>query len=166
MRNTTTKVPQYKIKGYILYSNALFLNNTLFSLHKQGWQPSRVPVWAYFWEVCWWRSWTCLLWEPYEWPCWSIWSPLPVTCPSSSWAVTQDLSLGWPSPMATSTDGSAAFFSSQPCYFLCHLFSLCREGRGWLHVSMQKPLFLCSMYESGLAFYRIHYFSYWVFQVE
>lgn len=65
------------------------------------WQPFHVRVWGSSWVVCWWRSSTFQRWEPFAWPCWSIWSPLPATSHSYSWAVILVPSQEWRSDMTT-----------------------------------------------------------------
>lgn len=78
----------------------------------QAWRPFRARVWGSSWAVCWWRSSTCLRWEPSAWPCWSTWSPPPATSPFCSWDVTLAPSPGWRS---ATTTGNAPVFKRWEC---------------------------------------------------
>lgn len=82
---------------FVYQYNKQALANCIF----KAWQPFHARVWGSSWAVCWWRSWTCLRWEPSAWPCWSTWSPLPATSPSCSWAVTLVPLQEWRSITAT-----------------------------------------------------------------
>lgn len=76
------------------------------------WQLFHVRVWAFSWAACWWRSWTCRHSAPSAWPCWSTWSPPPVTSHSCSWAVTRVPSQEWLSHTTIST-----FFAADTLQF-------------------------------------------------